>query len=229
MMSEANEKPNLMIRVFRSLLPWVIGGALFGFAIGVAEGALGWDLSRFVKSILPEFKLESSAVTAMVLGGLLIAVAGVVGIGALWPKAGLKLKVFADIQDWEDQGRLYRLSAVGCFAWGGLLVLLAVAMPLDLPRNMGFLLGLGFLAVVLVYSCWQLIAEFDELWHEINQTSCTWAFYGALVVGGGWSAFAHLGLITQLSPLDWISLLSGLSLIGAVIANGRRGLLEEHM
>lgn len=230
MMSAAQEpKPHLLMRLAKWLGLPLVGGFAFGFMIATADNSFDWGFDEMLTSAMAQGSIGASNGVAFVLGGLLILVSLVVGIGSLFPGYGIKAKMFEDRKDWEDQRGLHLMSALGCFAWGALMVLLALVEPLTLPVGPALLASLAFLTLVLIYSCWQIVRAFDELWRDLSQTMCTWGFYGAFVIGGGWSVLAHLGLAPVLAPLDWISLLTILSLVGSIIANGQRGLLTDKL
>ncbi|MEO0420547.1 MAG: hypothetical protein AAF249_16945 [Pseudomonadota bacterium] len=230
MMSAAQDpKPHLFIRLAKWLGLPLVGGFAFGFVIATADSTYGWGFDQMLTSASAQGSIGASNGVAFVLGGLLILVSFVVGAGSLVPAYGIKAKMFEDRQDWEDQRGLHLMSALGCFAWGALMVLLALVEPLALPVAAPLMASLALLALILVYSCWQIVRAFDELWHDLSRAMCTWAFYGAFVIGGGWSVLAHLGLAPVLMPLDWISLLTILSLVGSIIANGQRGLLTDKL
>lgn len=204
---------------------------LVGFIVGVSfsliRRAMGWDVGQWIEGLSLTGLFEPSIITALTVGGLMVFISLFVGAGAFFPNYGIRAKMFADREDWEDQRNLFRTSAIGCFGWGGLMILLALVEPLSLSLtpllSVLLLLCLAFLG----YSCWMMLRGFDELWDDVHRLMCVWAFYGVFVVGGIWSVLAHLNLIPALTPLDWISLLTISSLVGSVIANGQRGLLQD--
>lgn len=210
----------------KSLVPWLVIGFVVGVSTSLAKNFLGWDIVEMIGQMFPDHALDRSGVVATTIGGLLVFIALMVAAGATSSSIGKKMQMFADIEDWQDQRKLYWLSAIGCFAWGALLIVLAYGSAAGLPVSAGVLATIVVLFAVLILSCWMLLREFDELWHDINRTSCTWAFYGAFVIGGGWSALAILGFAQALSPLDWISLLTLLSLAGSILGNAKRGTLD---
>lgn len=230
MMTAAEEqKPSLFIRVIKWLAVPALVGFVFGFAISIAGKTFGWDVGEVLAGATMQSTIDTSSMVALVTGGLLVVVSLIVTAGALFPGYGIKVKMFADRDDWDDQRGLFLLSALGCFAWGAIMVVLALVEPSGLEVGSAMLSALAVLVVMLAYSCWAMVRHFDELWHDLNQAMCTWAFYGALAIGGGWSALAHLNLAPALAPLDWISLLTILSLVGSIIANGQRGMLTEDL
>ncbi len=219
------QKPSLWVRVVKELrIPAAIG-FVFGIAITVANNKFEWNIDRVLTELGAQSMLDTSSGVALVIGGLLFFASFYVWACTLFPAYGIRVKIFADRQEWEDQRRLFQLSALGCFAWGAMLIVLAMTKPLGLVASLELLALLGVLAALLAYSCWKLMHEFDEFWHDLSRAMCTWAFFGAFVVGGGWSALAHLGFLPALTPLDWVSFLTVLSLVGSAIANGQRGLL----
>ncbi|MEM7703552.1 MAG: hypothetical protein AAF251_16560 [Pseudomonadota bacterium] len=230
MMSAAQEpKPHLFVRLAKWLGLPLMGGFVFGVAIATADNTYGWGFDELVARASGQGSISVSSIVALAVGALLILVSMVVAAGSLMPGYGIKAKMFEDRQDWEDQRGLHLMSALGCFAWGALMVILALVEPMALPVGPPVLWSLALFAVILAYSCWQIVRRFDELWHDLSKVMCTWAFYGAFVIGGGWSVLAHLGLAPVLAPLDWISLLTILSLVGSIIANGQRGLLTDKL
>ena len=229
MLSVAEEnKPHFLIRVVKGLaLPAAIGFVV-GLSFSLANNAFDWELGSLLNGVAIEAVPSVSSVVAAVIGGLLVLISLVIAVGCFFPGYGIKSNIFADRQDWEDQRGLHLMSSLGCLGWGALMVTLALVEPLELSVGPALISVLAVSAAMLAYSCWRLLREFDELWHDLNQAMCTWAFYGALVIGGGWSALAHLSLVPALAPLDWVSLLTLLSLTGSIIANGQRGIFEEH-
>ena len=221
------QKPILWARVVKELrIPAAIG-FVFGIALTVANDKFEWNIDRVLTELGAQSMLNTSSGVALVIGGLLFFASFYVWACTLFPAYGIRVKIFADRQDWEDQRQLFQLSALGCFAWGAMLIILAMAKPLGLVASQELLAVLGVFAAIVAYSSWKLMPKFDEFWHDLSRAMCTWAFFGAFVAGGGWSALAHLGLLPALTPLDWITFLTVLSLVGSTIANGQRSLLIE--
>ncbi|MHA7819198.1 MAG: hypothetical protein ACX930_06090 [Erythrobacter sp.] len=202
---------------------WTIALVLMG-AVG---GYVGADLATGGANGEPLIDLSLSSLAALTLGVILIFAAILVGVGAASPRLGISMIMFEDREQWEDEKLLMWLSAIGSGAYGLIVAILALVEPLDLAVGVPLLAGLSILLGALFYTCWRILREYDELWHEINAEMCVVGFYLTFLVGGIWSIGAHLGFIPALAPLDWITLLTAASLTGAIVATKRRGMLEE--
>lgn len=200
------------------LLVFAALGALCGFfGASLALDSIGRDVVE---------ALTWSQASALTVGAIMLVSLLLIALGFTVPAVGMRMKLFEDRDQWEDERRLMLLSSIGCAAWMILLIALALAEPLGLNGSVPLLAGLGLLMLVLLYTCWRILSVYDELWHGLNSESCTYAFYIVFIVGGVWSAVAHLGFAAALAPLDWVTLLTVASIIGAILAAQKRGLLR---
>ncbi|WP_162627628.1 hypothetical protein [Erythrobacter sp. KY5] len=212
------EEPKKKRSYWYSLAAWVLSGAVAGY-IGadlITGGANGEMID-----------INISQIVAILIGFILVLCTVIVGVGFTFPKAGIAMKMFEDIEEWEDERSMMGLSAFGGGAWGGALIVLALAEPLGLLGSPVLLAVMGVLLIGFVYSSWRLLREYDELWQGVNAETCTYGMYLMLLIGGTWSVVAHLGFISALAPLDWISLLTATCLVGAILATRKRGMLED--
>lgn len=212
------EEPKKKRSYWYSLAAWALSGAVAGY-IGadlITGGANGEMID-----------INVSQVAAITVGAILVFCTAIVAVGFGFPKAGIAMKMVEDIEQWEDERSIMWLSALGAGAWGGAMIALALVEPLGLTRSPVMLAVMGVLMVGFVYSCWRLLREYDELWQGINAETCTYGMYLTLLIGGAWSVVAHLGFISPLAALDWITLLTATCILGAILATRKRGMLED--
>ena len=195
-----------------SLVVGAIGGfiATFGLMQLVASGLFG--------------EIDASRKVAAFVGSMYALCGVLVGFGALSPQMGASY-LNLNVEDLQDQAAVMRNSAIGCAAFGLILTLLAFAAPVG-PIEPGIVLAaIAGLMGLSVFTSLRSLKLVDELNVSIARETAAAAFYLMLIVGGGWSIFAHLGFVTALAPLDWLSLFAVMLFAGAFWANGRRGLL----
>lgn len=207
----------------RSSWYWIAACAL----CGATAGYVGSDLFTGGANGEPLLDVTLSQVAALSVSFILVLCFIIVAIGFASPRLGMAMKMFEDIEQWEDERVMMWLSAIGGLAYTLALILLALAEPLGMAGSVPLLVVLGVLAVIFTYTAFRLLREYDELWHGVNSETCVHAFYLTLVVGGVWSALAHLEFVSPLAPLDWITLMTVASLVGAVISTQKRGMLED--
>jgi hypothetical protein len=176
----------------------------------------------------------AAVVEAMSLSGLLAIMVGVVytmsavgvGLGAAFPALGVRFLNLEDIDEAREVRRVLLYSAAGMGAFGLALVLLAfngAAGPLP-PGPV--LVGAAALIVIasgLSVAVWRMS---DELMRGLSRETAGTSFYLLTLAGGGWAMLAHLGFVGGPAPLDWLTMIAGLMLVGALIATGRAGLLK---
>lgn len=171
--------------------------------------------------------LSLSIVAALAAAFILLFCAALVGLGALSAKLAMALKMAEDREQWEDERAMLATNAVGCFVLGVLLGGLALVEPMGWAGNTTALVAVVVTTLVLVLASWRAMAEYDELWREVINEAGTWGFYGVFAIGGGWSMVAQLGFAPPLAPLDWITLMTVVSLVASIVATGRRGMIEN--
>ena len=202
---------------------WLIAYAL----IGAVAGYIGADLASGGANGEALVDLTLSQIAALAVGAILVICGVIVGLGAASPRLGKSMGMVEDHEQWEDEKNLMRLSAVGSGAFGLLMVLLALVEPLGLAADAVLLGAIVALVGLVFYTCWRVLHEYDELWHDVNAETCVIAVYLMFAIGGAWSIAAHLGFVGAPAPLDLITLLTAASLVGAVRAVQKRGMLED--
>jgi len=110
-------------------------------------------------------------------------------------------------------------------AWGLALVLLAAGGPAGSVSSRIALAGAGTLLAVTVVLTAVIWRHMDELMRSLSNEAGNMSFYLVALPGDGWAVLAHLGFVAASAPLDWLTMLTGLMLLGSFIAVGRRGLL----
>lgn len=202
----------------------LIAGALFGFtAVYVGEdlitgGANGVSLFDVV---------SISQIAATGVAGLLLICLVIVAVGFGIPKAGIAMKMFEDLDEWQEERTKMWNSVAGGGTWAIMMIALAFAEELNLQGSVPALLVMGLLAGLVVFTSWRILAEYDELGHGLNSETYTVAMYITLAAGGAWSVAAQMAFVPALGPLDWITLLTAAIIVGAIWAAQRRGLLDD--
>jgi hypothetical protein len=121
------------------------------------------------------------------------------------------------------QGRALLLGAGALVAAGSSLILLSLAGPGRLvPPTFGLVLVmlLTILATVLVAIRLRLL---DELDRAVARESGYLAFGWFSMVGGTWAILTHLGFVATPTPLNWLTMIYGFSLVAGIIASAHRG------
>jgi uncharacterized membrane protein len=157
--------------------------------------------------------------------------AALVGFGLAAPRAGAALLNVGDADELRDERRGMIRSTVTMAAIGLVLVLLALA------RGPGFAAGpvppgvaMGLLLVAFsggAIASWRWRNDFDELNHQLGLEGCFWAFCLSWALLTLWGAADFLGWGVTLMPIDVVTTLSAMMLIGAFVAIGRRGMMTR--
>lgn len=202
----------------------IIAGALFGFsAVYVGEDLITGGANG--KSLLD--LINVSQLAALAVASLLLICLVIVAIGFAFPKTGIAMKLFEDIEEWQEERTKMWNSVVGGGAWAIMMVVLAFTEELNLVGSVPALVVMGLAACVVGYTSWRILGEYDELGHGVNSETYTYAMYLTLTVGGAWSVAAQLQFLPALGPLDWITLLTLAICAGAIWAAQKRGLLDD--
>ena len=201
----------------------------FFLAMGLSGALAGYVTTKLMTGGTDGEPLDVSlsVIAALLVGFILLICLVIVAVGFLFPRAGLAMKMYEDLEQWEDERTMMGLSGLGGGAYALALILLALVEPLGLEGDNRVLAAFGVLVAIFLFSCVRVLREYDELWLGINAESCVVAFYLTMGVGGLWSALAHLEMIPALAPLDWITLLTATSLIGSIWSTWRRGMLKD--
>ena len=201
-----------------------------GWWLRVAAGGLIGGLFGYaVAAYLPRegAELALSPVLACIVALLFLLMGLLVLVATLAPRLGLAMKVFADLEEWEEERALMLQSGLGCtFVSLFVLALLAVQPFGLLAPEAGFTLAVVLLLLSgwPTWKSWQLM---DELWRKVSSEATVVAFYLVFVPGVVWSAAAHLALATPPAPIDWITLFLFASLVASIGATARRGMVRS--
>lgn len=200
---------------------FVVGGAV-GYLVGSLIAKAGIEIDTRAMEAL-----GTSGVIALSIGAIYIILGLVLLVALAAPKYGQNMLTGPDAQDLEDAKPLYFLQSVATLFMGGALIVLSLSGPgLWLTSTVG---GLAFLAMMIAgIGLWvRSLPMMDELVRAASMDSVAWTYGFLLVIGGGWAAMAHLGIVAGPAMLDWLSLFWALSLVGSMIAATRRGMLDE--
>jgi hypothetical protein len=198
---------------------------LYSTALGAAVGALGaWALMSLGDA--GAFgELGGSEAAALAVGLIYLLVGLSIAAGLANPRHGARFLNVEDADELREQRSVLLGSALAMAAWGLALVLLAAAGPEGSVSPGIALAGAGTLlaiTVVLTLVVWRFM---DELMRSLSNEAGNMSFYLVALLGGCWAMLAHLGFVAAPAPLDWLTMLTGLMLLGSFIAVGRRGLL----
>jgi uncharacterized membrane protein len=209
-------KRPLTLRTFRNfMLQCAVAAAAFllvmwGFTAVGRVGAVG--VSEWVAAV--------TGATLVVLASM-----GILAMASARVGAGLIDDEMA-AEEMRERGRLFFYSFVWMVACGLLLIVLGLAGAgvLSPTAALAGALVLIVVLVVLGVATWRLS---DELGRTLSHESGNMAFYLIVVLGGGWAMLAHLGLVSEPAPLDWLTLFTVLLYAAGFIAVGRRRLLTR--
>lgn len=206
----------------RSAMRMLVGAFIGAAAMAAVLAVAGSDL------------LDAMGPSRLALGavGVVYALmAALVGFGLAAPRAGAALLNVGDADELRDERRGMIRSTVTMAAIGLVLVLLALA------RGPGFAAGpvppgvaMGLLLVAFsggAIASWRWRNDFDELNHQLGLEGCFWAFCLSWALLTLWGAADFLGWGVTLMPIDVVTTLSAMMLIGAFVAIGRRGMMTR--
>lgn len=206
----------------RSAMRMLVGAFIGGAAMAAVLAVAGSDL------------LDAMGPSRLALGavGVVYALmAALVGFGLAAPRAGAVLLNVGDADELRDERRGMIRSTVTMAAIGLVLVLLALA------RGPGFAAGpvppgvaMGLLLIAFsggAIASWRWRNDFDELNHQLGLEGCFWAFCLSWALLTLWGAADFLGWGVTLMPIDVVTTLSAMMLIGAFVAIGRRGMMTR--
>lgn len=206
----------------RSAMRMLVGAFIGGAAMAAVLAAAGSDL------------LDAMGPSRLALGavGVVYALmAALVGFGLAAPRAGAALLNVGDADELRDERRGMIRSTVTMAAVGMVLILLALA------RGPGFAAGpvpsgvaMGLLLIAFsggAIASWRWRNDFDELNHQLGLEGCFWAFCLSWALLTVWAAADFLGWGLTLTPIDVVSTLAAMMLLGAFVAIGRRGMMTR--
>lgn len=195
----------------------LILGGLTGFLVSfgliklVDSGALG--------------SIGSSEEAALLVGLLYVVTCGVVLFGLANPNAGAKFLNVEDADELREQKSMLIGSGIGMGAAGIALIVVALGGEGGLIDPMVALAAYAVLAILAVVASVRSYKQQDELMRAVGNETGSTGYYLILLFGGTWTILAHLGFVTALAPLDWLTLFWASMLLAAFIVCARRGLL----
>jgi hypothetical protein len=205
--------PNWRKAVTSGLVGAVVGAAGMVGLLGLHEsGALG--------------DLGASGMIACVVGAVYVLIGVQVGLGVALPALGGRFLNVEDAEEIREQRGMLAYAAAGMTAWGGALMVVALAGPGGvLAPGMGLAAALGLIAVTILLTAlmWR---HMDELMRGMSRECGNIGFYLLLLVGGTWALLAHLGFAAGPAPLDWLTMFTALTLLASFVAVGMRGMLR---
>lgn len=170
--------------------------------------------------------ISTSGEIAALIGIVYLVTALAVGVGVASPRFGARFLNVEDADELQEQRRMLAFSGLSMASIGGVLIVLALAQSAGVvPATIAFAIAL----VLVVLATWfslQSRRYIDELMASVSRETASTAFYLLALVGGGWSALAHLGFVTAPAAIDWISMFAGLLLAAAFGVCGYRGMLR---
>ena len=168
-------------------------------------------------------ELALSPIIATIVALIFLLLGMLVLVGTVWPRIGVGLKMFDDLEEWEEERALMLHSGVGCAFLSLFVLALLAAEPIGLISPAA---GLALAMLLLALSAWPTWRSWqlmDELWRKVTSEATVVAFYLVFVPGVVWSAAAHLDLAAPPSPIDWITLFLGASLAASIVATTQIG------
>lgn len=164
--------------------------------------------------------------------GLIYAMmAAFVGFGLAAPRVGAALLNVADAEELREERRGMAQSMLVCGGFGLTLILLAIARGPAFPAGaVPGGLAMAALAVLLIASAvlsWRGWGRFDELSRLLGLEGCMWGFCLSWMILTPWAAADFLGWGLRLTPIDVVTTLSAMILLGAFVAIGRRGMMTR--
>ena len=206
----------------RSAVRMLIGALVGAGAMSAMLGAAGSEL------------LDAMGPSRVALGtvGLVYALmAALVGFGLAAPRAGATLLNVADADELREERRGMLLSVLVMGALALAFIMLALA------RGPGFAVGpvsataaMAVLLIVFVggaFASWRWQGAYDELNRQLGLEGCAWAFGLSWLLLTLWAAADFLGWGVSLTPIDVVTTLAAMMLLGAFVAIGRRGMMSR--
>ena len=164
------------------------------------------------------------------VGFVYLLMAAMVGFGLAAPRAGAKLLNVGDAEELREERGGMMLSVVTMGAIGLVLILLALASAPGFagPVPAGLAFGGLVLAIVggvIASRAWR--DRYDELNRQLGLEGSFWAFCLSWVLLTLWAAADFLGFGFALTPIDVVTTLAAMMIIGSFVAIGRRGMMSR--
>ena len=203
-------------------LKMLIGAAIGG---GVSAAAIALAGTGLLDAMGP------SRVALAGVGLVYLLMGGLVAFGLVAPRAGAKLLNVGDADELRDERAGMARSVATMGATGILLLLLALARAPDFvegPVSAAVAMGALLLSTAAgVYASWRWRNAFDELNWQLGLEGCMWAFCLSWVLLSLWAAADFLGFGVTLTPIDVVTTLAAMLLLGSFAAIGKRGMMTR--
>lgn len=196
--------------------------------------AIGGSVSAAAIALAGTGLLDAMGPSRVALAGVALVyllMGGLVAFGLVAPQAGAKLLNVGDADELRDERAGMARSVAVMWATGVLLLLLAlargpgfVAGPVSAEVAMGALL---LSTAAGVFASWRWRNAFDELNWQLGLEGCLWAFCLSWVVLSLWAAADFLGFGAALTPIDVVTTLAAMMLLGSFAAIGKRGMMTR--
>ncbi len=169
--------------------------------------------------------IDGSALAAMMVAMLYIAVALFVGIGTRNPNAGSRFLNVEDADELREQRRVFLLSSCALGLWGIALFALGLAgKGAMLSREMALIIAVPGLCAGS-FAAWHSYQLSDELMVAMNREAGALSHMLTFVLLGGWAMLAHLEYLAGPATLDMLTAFYLLVLIATFLTAARRGIL----
>lgn len=209
-------------KIVRSLLPYLLVGAVVGFSIGFYQGITD---GKWVSSILTIEHDWTLYVSLLLTLGYVSG--GVIGIMATVFPHKLAKALEVQPEDIIDQPEFFQMQGASAFLFGLAIGVLVLANPIGfLPPEMAFGMFVIFIATGIA-TYLKSAKMMDELMQAMAAEAMTRAYGLIVAVGGGWAVMGHLGLAAGPSFLDIVNILWGMIILTTLWSGTKRGVLMD--
>lgn len=204
----------------RSAVKMLAGALVGGGCMAAVLGLAGADLLD---------AMGPSRVSLAAIGLVYLLMAALVGVGVAAPRAGAQLLNVADADELREERSGMLRSVATMAVLGATLILLALARTADFAAGL-VPAGLALAALLATFAggaiaSWRWRGQYDELNRQLGLEGCFWAFCLSWVVLTLWAAADVLGYGARLTPIDVVTTLAAMMLLGSFVAIGRRGMM----